>query len=228
MDAAFRQFKNLRYRLFYRLLPQKRVPLIESGDPANLCSWRFCPAGLDARSVIYSAGLGYDISFEHGLVQKFGCSIVMCDPSPSGLTTMALPENKIPQFKFHPLALADRCGTLNFAPPKRAIEGSWFTTKDSAGSLEVPSIDLQTLMQRNGHTRIDLLKIDIEGSEYAVLDDLLARRLPVRQILVEFHHGNLPGIRRSHTIRTILKLTAAGYRLICHKGGDHSFLHPSR
>jgi len=79
-------------------------------------------------------------------------------------------------------------------------------------------------MRENGHDHLDLLKLDIEGSEYAVLDDLLKQRIPVRQICVEYHNGTLPGIRRSQTIRSILKLLARGYKLIDYEGGNHTFL----
>ena len=37
-----------------------------------------------------------------------------------------------------------------------------------------------------GHKSIALLKIDAEGSEYTILDDLLQSDLQIRQILVDF------------------------------------------
>ena len=55
-----------------------------------------------------------------------------------------------------------------------------------------------------------------------MLDDLLRRRLAVKQVLVEFHHDNLPGVRRSQTVRAILKMIAAGYRLLHQHGGNHT------
>jgi FkbM family methyltransferase len=42
-------------------------------------------------------------------------------------------------------------------------------------------------LQRLGHNRIDLLKVDIEGAEYTVLQDLIQERIPVTQILIDFH-----------------------------------------
>ena len=36
---------------------------------------------------------------------------------------------------------------------------------------------------------LDLLKMDIEGAEYAVLDDMLQSGILPDQLLVEFHHG---------------------------------------
>lgn len=215
--------RELRYRLFYGALLRRGRKLVELGNRAAGCHWVFCPDGLDARSVVYSGGVGRDVTFEHALVQRFGCDVVLFDPSPTGLETMALAENKIPQFKHHAVALAGHCGVLKFAPPQNAGEGSWFK-QTGGGTIEVESVDLKTLMERNGHERIDLLKIDIEGAEYEVLDDLLKRRLRVRQVLVEFHHQSLPGIRRGQTVRAILKMVAAGYRLLKQDGNNHTFV----
>jgi hypothetical protein len=43
-------------------------------------------------------------------------------------------------------------------------------------------------MGRLRHSRIDILKMDIEGAEYAVVNDLIKDHIEVGQILVEFHH----------------------------------------
>ena len=219
-------FKNLRYRFFYGVLTRRGYPLLELGNKGTECSWVFFPDGLNAHSVVYSGGIGKDITFEHALVEKFGCSIVLLDPSPTGLETMALPENQIPQFKFQPVALAGHCGTLKFAPPGCIDEGSWSMQRKDSAHFAVPCVSLSTLLKQNQQQHIDLLKIDIEGSEYEVIDDLLKHRLPVRQLLVEFHHGNihLPGIERKQTIRAMLKLRAAGYYLINQSGSNHTFL----
>jgi len=219
-------FRSLRYRLFYAALLHQNYKLMELGSRDTECSWFFAPEGLNEKSVIYSGGVGKDITFEHALVNQFGSAVVLFDPSPTGAETMNLPENQNPKFNFHPVALADHCGKLNFAPPQNPEEGSWFTHAEAAETIEVPCVDLSTLMERNGHTHIDLIKIDIEGAEYGVIDDLLKRKIPVKQILVEYHHGMLPGIRRSQSIRSILKLAFAGYRLLLQTGNNHTFLHP--
>lgn len=218
------KFKDLRYRLFYGALLQRNYKLLTLGNREAECHWNFCPDNLDANSVVYSGGVGRDISFEHGLVAKYGCSIVLLDPSPTGCETMALPMNQIPQFKFIPVGLAGGCKTLELAPPIYPGEGSWFKNAGAGNTIKVPCEDLQTLMKKNGHHKIDLLKIDIEGAEYEVLYDLLNRRLPVNQVLVEFHHGILPGIKRGETVRAILKMVAGGYKLLDQCGSNHTFL----
>ncbi|MBS1589418.1 MAG: FkbM family methyltransferase [Bacteroidetes bacterium] len=71
---------------------------------------------------------------------------------------------------------------------------------------------LKTIMQELGHTHIDVLKIDIEGSEYDVIDNILDEKLSVTQILIEFHdrfftNGTLK------TKATIVNLRDSGYEI---------------
>ena len=226
MASLLRLLRDLRYRLFYGILTKRGYNLLELGNRSTGCSWTFCPDGLSSSSIVYSGGVGRDISFEHALVEKFGCAVYLFDPSPTGAETMALRQNTIPQFRFLQVGLAGKCTSLRLAPPLNSQEGSWFASTDKSGAIEVPCLDLATLMRQNNHDHIDLLKIDIEGAEYEVLDDLLRRRLPVRQIAVEFHHSNLPGISRGQSIRMIIRLIRAGYRLLNDQGNNHTFLHP--
>jgi hypothetical protein len=136
---------------------------------------------------------------------------------------MALPENKLPQFHFFPVALAGHSGKLKVAGHPDNVD-SWYTRDDSAATFEIPCTDLHSLMQQNGHTHIDLLKLDIEGSEYGVIDDLLRRRIPVRQLCADFDFGYTPGVRPRQAIRAILKLAARGYKLVCHEHANHTFI----
>lgn len=78
-------------------------------------------------------------------------------------------------------------------------------------------------MKKYGHTHVDLLKIDIEGAEYGVLEAIMESGVQIRQIAVEFHNGVLPGIPRKLTIRTLIKLYRYGYRIV-HKGGSNHTL----
>ncbi|SMY20993.1 unnamed protein product [Zymoseptoria tritici ST99CH_1A5] len=79
-----------------------------------------------------------------------------------------------------------------FAPFRLASEDS-HSGKASAWTIS-------SLMKRNGHDYVDILKIDIEGSEYGVLDALIESIqsirtasgrgvLPIGQILIELHAG---------------------------------------
>jgi len=220
-----KKLKDLRHWLFYKFLISRRFKLVTLCGPGSVCPWTIYPSGLNAKSIVYCGGVGYDITFEHELVKRFGCEIVLCDPSPCGLETMALPENKMPQFHYFPTALTAHNGQINMAPPLVPKGDSWHARNDSTAKISVPCTDLLSLMRQNNHEHIDLLKLDIEGSEYEVIDDFLKRRISVRQVCVEFHHQIVPGIGRSQTIRSIFKLLARGYKLISlDDSGTHTFI----
>jgi FkbM family methyltransferase len=218
-----RKLRDWRHALFYGLLLDRNRSVISMGNAANGCGWQFNPTGLTSESVVYTGGVGNDITFEHALVKKYGCTVVLVDPSPTGIATMAKPENQSPHFRFFPVGLAARPGNISLSPPPNPEEGSWFAQSSGAQTIQVPCTDLRSLMAENQHSRIDLLKLDIEGSEYEVIDSLLKDRIPVRQLCVEFHHGMLPGIRRSQSIRMILRLKTRGYRLLDQDGNNHTF-----
>jgi hypothetical protein len=84
---------------------------------------------------------------------------------------------------------------------------------------------LATLMRDLGHRSIDVLKMDIEGAEYEVIDDILGSRLQIEQILVEFHH-RLPGVGIDRTRRAVRNLNEAGYRIFfaSDTGEEYSFI----
>ncbi len=224
MPTLIKRLKDLRYKLFYGLALSHRFDLATLGGSDSICQWTICPTGLGPRSIVYSAGVGSDITFEHALVEKFGCDVHLIDPSPTGLKTMALPENKIPKFHFFPVALAGRNGKLSLAPPMDAEGDSWYGRSDVPGTLEVACMDVASLMKQNNHDHIDLLKLDIEGCEYEVIAHILEKRLSISQIAVEFHHGILPGFTRGQTIRVMLQLMAHGYKLVDQTGANHTFI----
>lgn len=99
-------------------------------------------------------------------------------------------------------------------------------TRGANESVECPVQRLVTTMNQLGHTQLDLLKIDIEGAEYAVIDDMLQSRLNVRQFLVEFHHR--VGDRQSleSTRIAIEELRRSGFRLfsVSSSGHEYSFI----
>jgi hypothetical protein len=81
-------------------------------------------------------------------------------------------------------------------------------------------------MQQLGDTAIDLLKMDIEGAEYAVIRDIVTMKLLPRVLLVEFDEAHTPmdsdaNTRIKHHIEM---LGQAGMRCIAVEGSDASFI----
>src|SRR5215471_21233266 len=96
----------LRHWLKSAFLLHRGYSLSTLGNESSGCAYTFVADGLGPESIVYSGGVGKDVSFEHALVERFGCRVVLFDPSPIGLATMKLPENCNPQLRFIPVGLA--------------------------------------------------------------------------------------------------------------------------
>jgi FkbM family methyltransferase len=149
------------------------------------------PALLDRSSVIYSFGTGRDISFDLECIRKHGASVFAFDPTPISIDWIG--NKKLPdRFHFHPYGIsASGTGEADFFLPAnpRAVSGSLVKHMevDAAKSVKVMMKTFGDITRELGHTHIDVLKMDIEGSEYDVIDTILASAVTIDQILVEFH-----------------------------------------
>ena len=91
---------------------------------------------------------------------------------------------------------------------------AWSSEQDTAApdAIQVQMKQLSTIMNELGHTDINLLKMDIEGSEYEVIRSLESSSIRPKQLLVEFHH-RFPEIGPSKTLSAIQELREIGYQL---------------
>ena len=78
------------------------------------------------------------------------------------------------------------------------------------------------------HDHIDILKMDIEASEYSVIDNILDCGIEIYQILVEFHH-RFNTVEKKLTLDAITKLNQSGYHIyfISQLGREYSFINQS-
>jgi FkbM family methyltransferase len=172
------------------------------------------PSLIPVEPIIYSLGVGEDVSFDLGLIKRFRCTVHAFDPTPKvklWIESQSLP----PEFTFHPVGIADFDGVTDFYLPPRPdfISHSLVRAPQySDCSIRVPVARLSTIMRNNGHTRIDVLKMDIEGAEYSVLAELIKNRIPVTQIVAEFHH-RLSGVGARKTREILALLNQYGMKI---------------
>jgi FkbM family methyltransferase len=205
----------------YSLLIQRAKTLRIGGRAA----WNLNMQEVDKNSFVVSAGAGHDISFELELIAQTGCQIVLLDPSPTGCKTVEKIQLP-PEITFEPIALSDRTGQMTLAKPANLLEGSWRVAVDGEGDT-MPCTSIGEIMERHSKSSVELLKIDIEGFEYQVVQDIILNKIPVKQICVEIHQGFEFGKTRWDRWRLIYQLHQSGYRLIHYDGWDHTFLHRS-
>ena len=111
------------------------------------------------------------------------------------------------------------------APAEGYISFSTVRQYSPGDTIEAPVRRVTTLQKDLKLPAPDILKMDIEGAEYAVLADVIASGYRPAQILVEFHHRyRETGARK--TREAITRLNQVGYRIVfvSRNGMEYTFV----
>lgn len=146
---------------------------------------------LDENSIVYSCGIGEDVSFDMDIIKRYGCKVFAFDPTP--MAKKYIESNiKNEKFVFLPYAIAASDKEIKFHIYKKGVgnsdgSGSEFeqSKKIEENTIYVQGKTINSIMRELGHDHVDLLKLDIEGSEYDILPELV--ELDIKQMVVEFH-----------------------------------------
>lgn len=196
---------------------------------------------LNKNSICYLVGAGDDISFDIELKKRYDSQIIIIDPTPASKEHFlkikeSMQKNEPPPkvhadpnyiYKISPEKLNEMVfvekgvwtenTVLKFHDPEIGgyVSQSVFLFKDSKKVMELPVDRLSNLMKSLNHDKVDLVKLEIEGAEYTVIDTILEDKIDVKAILVEFdemYHAR--GIAHLLRIRkTCSKLKKAGFVL---------------
>ena len=174
------------------------------------------PVGLlNKNSICYLAGVGEDISFDLGIANKYGCSAFLFDPTPRALVhynqlTKAVAQNVAMRYNntevYNTSAKAINClsfvakglwgnkETLKFYKPvnDQHVSHSALNLHKTTDYFEAEADTVTAFMNQFGHKELDLLKLDIEGAEYKVLDSVLENKAKIKVICVEFDESHTP------------------------------------
>lgn len=181
-------------------------------------SWKYIPELLGRDSVVYSMGVGDLIAFDLDLINDHGLTVHAFDPTPFAEEWVA--SQSLPQkFVFHAWAVAGEDGSLRLYrrvnKRGKASRVMWTAGSDAGDAddfIDAPAYTIRTIMDKLGHKGVDLLKIDVEGAEYDILDSLQTAVILPKQLLVEYHH-RFPGIGKQRTAESIAALQGLGYKI---------------
>lgn len=138
--------------------------------------------------ICYSFGVGEDISFDLEMIDKYNATVYAFDPTPKSikyLQKQILPD----KFKFYKYALSNIDGELKFYLPENPNYVSCSLVRNNSDKfILVDSRKLSTIMNELRHKKIDVLKMDIEGAEFDVIDEIIESRIEFEQLCVEIHH----------------------------------------
>jgi len=221
-----------------RIFPLKSLIYIGAG------AWGYwIPSDfLNKNSICYCVGAGEDISFDTELKRLYDCVIYIFDPTPASKKhydqvlvasrnnkplpspplnkdfTYNISYNKLKEMLFIEEGVWSHKDVLTFydADQENYVSHSAVLFKDSGKTMNLPVNSVKNFMKEFGHRSIDLLKLEIEGAEYTVIDSIVKDKIDVKVIAVEFDEVfHKKGISHLVRIRNYCrKLEDAGYVIV--------------
>ena len=201
----------------YDLISGQRIrrdlPCVKLGSDYG--GWTVPTGWLTRDDICYCAGVGEDITFDLGLIGAFGCHVYAIDPTPRAVEHVRKNAQDQPNFHFEQVGLWNEDTTQRFYAPAnpKHVSHSVMNLQKTGTYFEAECVRVSTLLARNGHENISLLKLDIEGAEYKVLDSLLEDGIRPKILCIEFDEAYHP--LDAHFIKRIrsqvARLVSAGY-----------------
>ena len=168
---------------------------------------------LNEKSIVYSGGVGEDMSFDLLLQCKYNCHILLIDPTNKAIKHF----NEVKQYYrnkqvftggiqndyysciqwLHPnfdklnyvnIGLWNKKEELKFYKQNNENYVSQSLVENMFGQKYdvVPVDSIKNIMEQHGHSHIDLLKLDIEGAEIEVVNQMLDDKIYPTYVLIEF------------------------------------------
>ena len=196
---------------------------------------------LNEKSIVVSAGVGEDMSFDLLVQHKFDCKIYLIDPTeraikhfeevkdffeagksftgniqPDYLEVLEDITPAFSQFVYIPVGLWTEKTTLKFYKQANPEYVSQTLIKGmyNAEYTKVPVDRLKNLMKEYKLQKIDVLKLDIEGAEIEVLETLFQDGIFPKVLCVEFDLALKGFDKYNKTEKIVQRLLYAGYKVV--------------
>jgi FkbM family methyltransferase len=139
---------------------------------------------LDEHSIVFDLG-GYEGQWSSDIYSKYRCSLFVFEPIKEYAMAITKRFNKNPHIKVYPFGLLDKTGMLEISLDDNS--SSLFTSDKLRQKVNV--VKISDFFLEHSISVIDLMKINIEGSEYPLLDNLLENNLVknIKNIQIQFH-----------------------------------------
>merc|ERR1711988_179766 len=182
-------------------------------------------------SASFSFGLGKDLSFDIALMKATKGTVHGFDNTPVHMewwNQEGKESVKDLPFVHHELLLGVEDGSLklqlpvghgaSYAPESSSSKGFQDNT-----AVELPAKMLKTIMAENNIQQLEVLKIDVEGAEWAILDSWLAEwgseGLPACRFMIEFHQRLAEGDQAAQQAirqKAVDQLSELGFQIAHH------------
>lgn len=160
---------------------------------------------LSSESLVWDVG-GYRGDFADDIVRRFGARVHLFEPLPEFFRHCVERFSKVPAVRCFPYGLGAKDGEVAFA---EAADASKSLGQALPGATTVRLRAGRSVWESLGRPQVDLLKINIEGGEYDLLEDLLDAGAirSFHHVQVQFHDFADRAVARRDTIRSRLRET---------------------
>lgn len=208
-------FRKLKLSLKQIMGKEPKIKLDINLPQEEYFGWQVVPELLRENDIVYSIGICDDIGFETKAIECNDVNIFAFDPTPYSVDWIK--SQKLPSsFHFYPWAASASDGNF-FLYPRQNKKGKkskvmYTFHQESAANdgVKVQALTIESMMKKLNHDTLDVLKMDIEGAEYDVIDNLMLSSVRPRMLLIEFHH-RFKGIGKDKTINTVKLLRENNY-----------------
>lgn len=127
-------------------------------------------------SIVYSIGVGEDVDVELRLLDMGVKAIWLFDPTPRSIHFMEQLGDRGGRLRFSPVGAWREDAVLQFHAPAdpRHVSHTLLGPQGGSGGFSAEVRTLRALMRERGHDRIDVLKMNVEGAEDAILERAFA------------------------------------------------------
>lgn len=196
------------------VLYKRPYELLKTYDEIFVCEiYRFNTTSTNP--VIIDCGANIGISSLYFKTVYPGATLIAFEPDQSlaDIFEKNMAQNSMSNYTLHRAAVWTENGTISFDN-----KGSEASSIDITGnsSFKVPTVKLGAILA--GQTHIDLLKIDIEGAEYPVVQDIENELHKVEHLFIEYH-----GLAtETYKLETILRIVSnAGFKTYIKMAADN-------
>jgi len=184
----------------------------------NLCD-HFVINYFDKSSVIVDLGAGKG-EFSSCILRKFPCCrIILVEPAPSQVKEIAKKFESQKKIEILEAAIGNKTNNnarfyLGKNWEENSLHKSLIVGKEDQTEIKIRVVTLKDIFSLYHLEKIDLLKVDIEGAEWDVLENFSKLDFErISQISVEFHDFLDPSLRL-RTDRSVRILKELGYSFI--------------
>lgn len=150
-----------------------------------------------AKNILSDGGTLLDIGANFGLFTCIAASnnpkvtVIAAEPNYKMIPRLLnnIKYNKLDkQVKVINAAISDKHQLVTMEQPASDNLGTTVTKAGANGLLSVMSASLDFICAENAVDEVQLLKIDIEGNEFDVVEKFAFQKFPVKNVILEFNH----------------------------------------